>query len=115
MTKKIWTDDFPEEPEHFKDIAGRPDAAKWLAAVEEELASLKKHYTWDVVDEVPPGKTIVSTRYVFRLKKDAEGKILRYKARFCARGFTQVFGMDYDEVYAPVAKRSSIRMLLSKQ
>ena len=68
--------------------------------------------TWDVVER-PPGKNIVGCKWVFKIKKDSEGRIAKYKARLVARGFTQVYGVDYTETFAPVAKLASLRTILA--
>ena len=62
---------------------------------------------------MPEGKKAIGSRCTFKLKKDSEGRIERYKARFCAKGFTQVEDVDFTETFAPVAKMNSIRVLLS--
>lgn len=68
--------------------------------------------TWEVVER-PDGVNVVDSKWVFRLKKDAEGRVLKWKARLVARGFTQIYGVDYFETFAPVARLSSIRFILA--
>ena len=69
--------------------------------------------TWVHVSrfEVPAGRKVVRGRWVFTIKRDANGKISRFKARWVVKGFTQVEGEDYDETYAAVAKPSTLRAL----
>ncbi len=55
----------------------------------------------------------IGSRWIFKRKKNSEGAVERYKVRFCAKGFTQVEGVDFTETFAPVAKMNSIRVLLS--
>ena len=76
------------------------------------MEALRKANTWDVVER-PPGKNIVGCKWVLHIKKDAEGRIDKYKARLVARGFTQVYGVDYTETFAPVAKLASLRTILA--
>src|ERR1700742_5124137 len=71
--------------------------------MKKELESLKKNGTWDVVPR-PPDKNIVGSKWVFHIKRDANGSIKKYKARLVAQGFTQVYGVSYTETFAPVAK-----------
>lgn len=75
---------------------------KWCEAMREELEALKKNQTWEMT-ELPTGKKAVGCKWVFTVKQSPEGKIERYKARLVARGYSQTYGIDYDETFAPVA------------
>ncbi|KAJ3668810.1 hypothetical protein LUZ61_022792 [Rhynchospora tenuis] len=85
---------------------------KWKAAMQEELGALDKNKTWELVS-LPPGKKAVGCRWVFAVKQTPEGKVDRYKARLVAKGYSQTYGIDYDETFAPVAKMSTVRTLIS--
>jgi hypothetical protein len=85
---------------------------KWHEAMMEELRALEKNRTWDLV-KLPAGKKVVSCKWVFTVKQTPEGKVERYKARLVARGYSQTYGIDYDETFAPVAKMSTVRILIS--
>jgi hypothetical protein len=76
------------------------------------LDALKKAGTWGVVKR-PKGRNIVKSKWVFRVKKDANGRIERYKARLVVKGFTQVYGVNYYDTFAPVAKLASIHTILA--
>jgi hypothetical protein len=80
--------------------------------MQEELKALHKNKTWDLV-KLPNEKKIVGCKWVFTIKHKADGSVERYKARHVAKGFTQTYGIDYEEAFAPVAKTNSIRVLLS--
>ena len=83
------------------------DKEKWEQAVQCELASLYKNNTWTLVPRLKDAK-VVKSRWVFRTKDNGI-----YKAHFCAKGFTQRWGQNYDETFAPVAKYTSIRTLFA--
>jgi hypothetical protein len=85
---------------------------KWKEAMLEEMRALEKNKTWELVD-LPPGKQPIGCKWVFTIKQTLEGKVDRYKARLVAKGYTQTYGIDYDEIFAPVAKMNSVRTLIS--
>ncbi|RVX07465.1 Retrovirus-related Pol polyprotein from transposon RE1 [Vitis vinifera] len=85
---------------------------RWKAAMNEEMKSLQKNETWELV-ECPPGKKPVGCRWIYTVKYKADGSIERFKARLIAKGYTQTYGIDYTETFAPIAKINTVRVLLS--
>ena len=77
------------EPRNLKEARSGPDWLLWEKAIEEELAVLKAAGTWELVNS-PAGANIVGSKWVFRAKKDAASKVVRYKARLVVQGFSQV-------------------------
>ena len=84
---------------------------KWEEGMKEEMDSLVNNHTWDLV-QFPAGKRALHNKWVYRLKKEDGGK-KRYKARLVVKGFAQKKGIDFDEIFSPVVKMTSIRTILS--
>ncbi|GJY77929.1 putative ribonuclease H-like domain-containing protein [Tanacetum coccineum] len=84
----------------------------WIEAMQEELLQFKLQHVWTLVD-LPYGKRAIGTKWVSRNKKDERGIVIRNKARLVAQGYTQEEGIDYDEVFAPVARIEAIRLFLA--
>lgn len=100
------------DPETYEEVLRRPDKDLWIKAMQEEVESLKKNETWDLVD-VPPDRKAIKSKWVFKTKRNESGKIERYKARLVIKGCSQKKGIDYNETYAPVVRYSSIRYLIA--
>jgi len=100
------------EPWTIDEAKTQPDWPRWQEAINAELTSLNEAHTWDVVPR-PKKTNIVSSKWVFKIKRNAAGEIDKYKARLVARGFTQIQGMDYYETYTPVARLASLRLILA--
>ena len=96
-------------PKNIKEALEIPE---WREAVMEKIRALEKNGTWEVMN-LPRGKRSVGCKWVFTIKYQADGTIERYKVRLVAKGFTQTYGIDYTETFAPVAKLNTIRVLLS--
>ena len=78
----------------------------------EEYESIMKDDVWDIVPKLE-GKSIVSSKWIYKIKHAADGSIEKYKARFVARGFSQKEGIDYEETFALVAQYTSIRAIMA--
>ena len=101
-----------DEPRNYTDAVNSPQHEEWKAAMEEEMRSLEETSTWSLVD-LPPGRKAVSNRWVYKVKRGADGEIDRFKARLVAKGYSQKQGVDYNETFSPVARFDTIRTVLS--
>ena len=97
-----------QEPQTFRKASSNP---LWQQAMKEELDALHKTRTWDLVD-LPSGKTTIGCKWVYKIKTRSDGTVDRYKARLVARGFTQEYGIDYEETFAPMAQIFYVRTLI---
>ncbi|GKB34868.1 putative ribonuclease H-like domain-containing protein [Tanacetum coccineum] len=98
-----------EEPKRVSKALSFP---AWVEAMLEELLQFKLQKVWILVD-LPKGHRAIGTKWVYKNKKDERGIVIRNKARLVAQGHTQEEGIDYDEVFAPVARIEAIRMFLA--
>ena len=77
-----------------------------------ELDAFHKNHTWDMID-LPSGQSIVGCRWVYKIKTKVDGSVEWYKACLVAKGFTQDYGIDYEETFAPVSRLTSVRCLIA--
>nr|GEY83719.1 retrovirus-related Pol polyprotein from transposon TNT 1-94 [Tanacetum cinerariifolium] len=98
-----------EEPKKVHQALKEPS---WIEAMQEELFQFKMQKVWVLVD-LPKGKRAIGSKWVFRNKKDERGIVIRNKARLVAQGHTQEEGIDYDEVFVPVARIEAIWLFLA--
>jgi len=78
----------------------------------EEMAAVEENRTWELVDP-PAGCRPIGLKWVFKVKRNERGEVVRHKARLVAKGFVQREGIDFEEVFAPVARMESVRLLLA--
>nr|KYP56109.1 Retrovirus-related Pol polyprotein from transposon TNT 1-94 [Cajanus cajan] len=80
--------------------------------MEEEIKMIEKNNTWDLVD-CPHGKDIIGVKWVFKTKLNPDGTIQKHKARLVVKGYSQQPGVDYNEIFSPVACLDTIRALIA--
>nr|GEY36835.1 zinc finger, CCHC-type [Tanacetum cinerariifolium] len=98
-----------EEPRNYKEAS---TDKKWIEAMEIELDSINKNNTWTLTT-LPPDQKAIGLKWVFKTKKDAKGNIIKYKERLVAKGYVQEQGIDFDGVFAPVARIETVRLILA--
>lgn len=84
----------------------------WRKAMEEEMGSIVDNQTWELTS-LPMGHLAIGLKWVFKVKRDPAGNYLKHKARLVAKGYSQRQGVDFEEVFAPVARMETVRLLLA--
>ncbi|KAD5317800.1 hypothetical protein E3N88_17746 [Mikania micrantha] len=98
-----------EEPQNYKEAA---KDKKWVEAMQAELNSINKNNTWTLT-KLPSNHKAIGLKWVFKTKRDANGEIIKHKARLVAKGYVQQHGIDFDEVFAPVARIETVPLILA--
>ena len=106
--------DLPD-PKTYEEAMASPDKKMWIEAMNEEMKSLKENNTWELV-EVPQSERkdvhVIGCKWVYKKKLTSSGEIERYKARLVAKGYSQQYGIDFHDTFAPVMKYKSMRIML---
>ncbi|KAI0995525.1 hypothetical protein K3495_g12654 [Podosphaera aphanis] len=100
------------EPKSYREAKTSPCWDEWKKAFDYEMESFAENNVWDIVPR-PEGRKIVSEKWVCKVKGNAQGQEERFKARYVVKGFSQVQGLDFDEIFAPVVQFDSLRLLLA--
>ena len=80
--------------------------------MDDEIKSIEKNDTWELI-ALPKGHKPIGVKWVYKTKKNAKGEVEKHKARLVAKGYSQKAGIDYDEVFAPVARLETVRLIIS--
>eukprot|EP00253_Pinus_taeda_P031547 PITA_31547 len=100
-----------EEPQTPGEVIDSEDGKLWKEAMVDEMGCLHKNEAWDLV-ELPAGRKPIGSKWVFKEKTNAKGNTEKYKARLVEKGYSRVSGIDIGDILSPVAKVTSIRLLL---
>ena len=94
---------------NFQEAMGKNN---WKDAMDEEIKAIKKNDKWELASLLK-GNKVISVKWVYKAKKNAKGEVERYKARLVVKGYNQRTGINYDEVFALVARLETIRLIIS--
>jgi hypothetical protein len=98
-----------EEPTSFKEAE---QDATWRAAMREEMKAIEDNDTWELTS-LPAGHRAIGLKWVYKVKRNEAGDVVRHKARLVAKGYVQRAGIDFDDVFAPVVRLESVRMMVA--
>jgi hypothetical protein len=98
-----------EEP---SSVAQAVQEAHWRRALEEELHTIEDNRTWTLTD-LPPGRQSIGLKWVLKAKMDEQGAVVQHKARLVVKGYAHRQGIDFEEVFAPVACIEAVQLLLA--
>ena len=84
----------------------------WKEACEDEISSIIKNKTWELLD-LPEGFKPIGLKWIFKIKRNSDGRISKYKSRLVAKGYIQRHGIDFEEVFAPVARIETVRFIIA--
>jgi hypothetical protein len=101
-----------DEPSCYQEAVKGSNSDKWKEAMKNEMKSLERNATWDMV-KIPRDRKTVGCKWVYKLKKGVDDKVERYKARLVVKGYSQKEGIDFHEIFSPVVKTISIRIVLA--
>jgi hypothetical protein len=100
------------EPLCYQEAMKGYNSEKWKETMKDEMNALERNVTWDLV-ELPRDRKTVGCNWVYKLKKGVDDKVERYKARLVVKGYSQKEGIEFHEIFSPVVKLVSIRMVLA--
>ena len=104
--------DTTTDPKTYNEAMRSPSSKDWVVSMNKELDSIAKNGTWEEII-VPRDRNIVGCKWVYKLKLDSNNQVIKYKSRIVAKGYSQVYGEDFEQTFSPVARLTSLRILLA--
>lgn len=100
------------EPLTFHEATSGSDVPLWMTAMQEEIEALHKNKTWQLVP-LPRGRKAIGNKWVYKIKRDSNDQVERYRARLVVKGYAQKEGIDFNEIFSPVVRLTTIRVVLA--
>ncbi|GJX66452.1 retrovirus-related pol polyprotein from transposon TNT 1-94 [Tanacetum coccineum] len=100
------------EPSTLQEALNNPDALFWKEAMQEEIEALHKNKTWELVP-LPGGRKLIGNKWVYKIKINGDDQVERYRARLVVKGYAQKEGIDFNEIFSPVVRMTTIRVVLA--
>ena len=100
------------EPSTFHEATSSSDASLWMTAMQEEIEALHKNKTWELVP-LPHGRKAIGNKWVYKIKRDSNDQVERYRARMVVKGYAQKEGIDFNEIFSPVVRLTTVRVVLA--
>ncbi|KAH9651797.1 Integrase catalytic domain-containing protein [Citrus sinensis] len=100
------------EPSTFHEALNSSDVALWITAMQEAIEALHKNKTWELVP-VPRGRKAIGNKWVYKIKRDGNEQVERYRARLVVKGYAQKEGIDFNEIFSPVVRLTTVRVVLA--
>lgn len=100
------------EPSTLQEAMSSSDASQWMAAMQEEIEALHKNKTWELVP-LPQGRKAIGNKWVFKIKRNSDDQVERFRARLVVKGYAQKEGIDFNEIFSPVVRLTTVRVVLA--
>ncbi|KAE8680428.1 putative Double Clp-N motif-containing P-loop nucleoside triphosphate hydrolases superfamily protein [Hibiscus syriacus] len=100
------------EPSTYQEAINNSDVSLWMMAMQEEIEALHKNNTWDLVP-LPQGRKPIGNKWVFKIKRNGDDQVERYRARLVVKGYAQKEGIDFNEIFSPVVRLTTVRVVLA--
>lgn len=100
------------EPSTLQEALNNPDASFWKEAMQEEIEALHKNNTWELVP-LPGGRKPIGNKWVYKIKRNGDDQVERYRARLVVKGYAQKEGIDFSEIFSPVVGMATVRVVLA--
>ncbi|KAH9740957.1 hypothetical protein KPL70_002426 [Citrus sinensis] len=101
-----------EEPSTFHEALNNLDVALWMTTMQEEIEALHNNKTWELIP-LPHGRKAIRNKWVYKIKRDGDNQVERYCARLVVKGYAQKEGIDFNEIFSPVVRLTTIRIVLA--
>ncbi|KAE8696959.1 hypothetical protein F3Y22_tig00110637pilonHSYRG00407 [Hibiscus syriacus] len=101
-----------DEPSTYQEAINNSDASLWMMAMQEEIEALHKNNTWDLVS-LPQGRKPIGNKRVFKIKRNSDDQVERHRARLVVKGYAQKEGIDFNEIFSPVVRLTTVRVVLA--